>query len=149
MEKTFVIIKPDAVKRGLVGKILTCFEERGFKILELDLEHANEYILKKHYEHLTNVPVFDQIISGMMNGPLVKVILEGKNAVSVVKTMVGATDPSKADLASIRGKYALDIGRNVCHASDSVDNANNEIALWFNNEIKSWTSPMDDLITRH
>lgn len=150
MERTFIIIKPDAVKRGLFGKIMATFEDRGFKILKLDMEFANKETIEEHYKHLSEVPVFAQIVGGMLDGPIIKAVLEGKNAVSVVKTMVGATDPSKADLGSIRGKYAVDIGKNICHASDSVENANIEMKLWYpDTVIESWTNPTDSLVVRY
>ncbi len=130
MQCTLVIIKPDAVARGLVGKITTRFEERGLQLIACNMLRATEDTLRQHYHHLETSPYFPQILQSMTAGPVVTQVWYGLNAVAIVRAMLGATDPQTALPGTIRGDYGLHIGRNLCHASDSAENANMEIALW-------------------
>ena len=147
-ERTLIIIKPHAVKRGLVGKILTKFENRGLKILKLCMQYGDTDVLNQHYDNLRESKYFPLIIKGMQDGPLVAAVLEGKSAVSLVRKTLGCTNPADADPSSIRGMYATDIGKNICHASDSVETANKEISLWFPGDVTTWVSETDTLTMR-
>lgn len=147
-ERTLIIVKPHAVKRHLVGEIVGRFEKRGYKLLAMNMGHADETTLKSHYEDLQESEYFPLIIQGMMTGPVVVFVLSGPNVVSVARKMIGTTDPTNADPSTIRGTYAVDIGRNVVHASDSIENAEREIALWFPDGVSSWVSEVDPLVVR-
>lgn len=149
MEQTLVIIKPDALQRSLTGSILQMFEQRGFQIMGIRMIHGSTEKLHEHYAHISHIDAFPDVIAGMQLSPIIVIVLSGSQCVKIVKNMVGATDPSNADLNSIRGKFAQNMGRNVCHASDSVENANKEIKIWFTkDEIFSWTSPVENLLVR-
>jgi nucleoside-diphosphate kinase len=147
MESTLVIIKPDAFQRRLVGTIVTEFENKGFKIQYMSMKVANSDTLKEHYSDMKEHPMFEKIIEGMSTAPIVVLVLHGLNAVKTVRKMIGSTDPAKADPGTIRGRYALDIGRNIIHASDSIENANREINLW-TDALCGWDSVLDPVIVR-
>lgn len=130
-ERTYIMIKPDGVQRGLVGKIIQRFEERGFKLVALKLARPSEDHLKQHYADLSSKPFFPGLISYMSSGPVVAMVWEGDNVVLTGRKMLGETKPFDSAPGSIRGDFCIDVGRNICHGSDSVDSANKEIALWF------------------
>lgn len=134
-EQTLVLFKPDAVQRQLVGQLLARFEERGLKIVALKLVAVSQSLAKEHYAVHKERPFFGSLISYITSSPVVALVLEGTNAVAVVRNMVGATDPLEAAPGTIRGDYALEIGRNLIHASDGVDTAKAEISLWFGDEL--------------
>ena len=131
MERTFLMVKPDGVQRGLVGRIIHRFEERGFKIVGMKLLLLDEETVKKHYAEHVNKPFFNGLKAFVMSGPVVAMVIEGKNAVAATRNMIGTTDPQKASTGTIRGDYCLETGRNIVHASDSLDSAKREIALYF------------------
>ncbi|KAK2814167.1 nucleoside diphosphate kinase [Emmonsiellopsis sp. PD_5] len=130
-EQTFIAIKPDGVQRGLVGPIITRFEQRGYKLAAIKLVTPSKEHLEKHYEDLSSKPFFKGLVSYMLSGPICAMVWEGKDAVKTGRTLLGATNPLASAPGTIRGDYAIDVGRNVCHGSDSVENAKKEIALWF------------------
>ncbi|PYI12225.1 nucleoside diphosphate kinase [Aspergillus sclerotiicarbonarius CBS 121057] len=130
-EQTFIAIKPDGVQRGLVGPILSRFENRGFKLVALKLVSPGKEHLEKHYADLKEKPFFPGLVSYMLSGPICAMVWEGRDAVKTGRTILGATNPLASAPGTIRGDYAIDVGRNVCHGSDSVENAQKEIALWF------------------
>ncbi|KAK2740692.1 nucleoside diphosphate kinase [Onygenales sp. PD_40] len=130
-EQTFIAIKPDGVQRGLVGPIITRFEQRGYKLAAIKLVTPSKEHLEKHYEDLSSKPFFKGLVSYMLSGPICAMVWEGKDAVKTGRTILGATNPLASAPGTIRGDYAIDVGRNVCHGSDSVENAKKEIALWF------------------
>ncbi|WVO13845.1 nucleoside diphosphate kinase [Cryptococcus depauperatus] len=130
-EQTYIMIKPDGVQRGLVGKIISRFEKRGFKLSALKLCTPSEVHLKKHYSDLSSKPFFPRLIDYMMSGPVVCMVWEGLDAVRTGRVMLGATNPLDSVPGTIRGDLALQVGMNVCHGSDSVENAQKEVALWF------------------
>ncbi|WP_072906887.1 nucleoside-diphosphate kinase [Anaerobranca californiensis] len=132
MEKTFVMIKPDGVKRGLVGEIIKRFERKGYIIKELKMMTIPEDKAKEHYRQHQQKPFFDQLIQYITSGPVVGMILEGEDCISGVRTIVGSTDPAKAAPGTIRADYATNIRYNVIHASDSPESAQREIDLFFN-----------------
>ncbi len=134
MEKTFAMIKPDAVQRGLVGEILRRYEQKGLRIAGLKIMNVTEELARKHYAEHVNKPFFPGLLEYITSGPVVALVLEGKNAVAEVRKMNGATNPLEAACGTIRGDFAQEVGRNVVHGSDSVESAANEIAIYFTAE---------------
>lgn len=131
IQKSFVMIKPDGVQRELVGDIISRFEKKGVKIVGMKLMVIPRYLAEKHYECHKGKPFFDDLIEFIISGPVVAMVMEGENIVSIIRKMLGATKPGDAEPGTIRGDYVLDAGQNIMHASDSLDNADREIALWF------------------
>ncbi|KAI9455587.1 nucleoside diphosphate kinase [Lactarius psammicola] len=130
-ERTYIMVKPDGVQRGIVGNIIERFEKRGFKLIALKLTHATPAHLEKHYEDLSDKPFFPGLIKYMASGPVVAMVWQGLDAVKTGRAMLGATNPLASAPGTIRGDFALAVGRNICHGSDSVENAEKEIKLWF------------------
>ncbi|KAI1658948.1 nucleoside diphosphate kinase [Daldinia decipiens] len=140
-EQTFIAIKPDGVQRGLVGAIISRFESRGFKLVAIKLVTPGKAHLEKHYADLADKPFFPGLIEYMNSGPIAAMVWEGLDAVKTGRTLLGATNPLASAPGTIRGDFALQTGRNVCHGSDSVENAKKEIALWFSEgDVVSWES---------
>jgi len=131
MEQTFVMIKPDGVQRNLVGMVISRLEARGYRLAGLKLMQIDQELAGRHYAEHAGKPFFDGLVSYITSGPVVAMVWEGKNAVSGIRKMIGATNPQEADPGTIRGDFGLDIGRNVIHGSDSQENAQREIALYF------------------
>ncbi|KYO64294.1 nucleoside-diphosphate kinase [Thermovenabulum gondwanense] len=131
MEKTFVMLKPDAVKRGLVGSIIKRYEQKGLKILALKMLQVTEDLAEKHYEEHRDKPFYRELVNFITSGPVVAMILEGPNAIKLVRLLNGATKAEDALPGTIRGDYALTTQENLVHASDSSESARREIALWF------------------
>ena len=139
MERTFIMLKPDAVHRGLMGEIIDRFETRGFKLVALKFMHAAPELLQTHYSDLSKKPFFPELIRYMSSGPVVPMVFEGLKAVKQGRTMLGATNPRDSAPGTIRGDLCIDVGRNIIHGSDSVESANKEIALWFTpEELSQW-----------
>lgn len=130
-EQTFVMIKPDGVRRGLVGEVLKRFETKGFKIKELKQVTITPELSKKHYEEHVDKPFYPGLEEFITSGPVVAMVLEGKRAVEVVRKMVGVTDSADAEPGTIRGDFSLEKGENIIHASDSPESAAREIANFF------------------
>jgi nucleoside-diphosphate kinase len=131
MERTLILIKPDGVQRGLVGPILTRFEARGLKIVGLKLLQVPTDLAECHYAVHKGKPFYDGLIRYITSRPIVAMVLEGTNAIAAVRKTVGATKSFEAEPGSIRGDFALEVGRNLVHASDGPDTAKEEVALWF------------------
>jgi len=131
MERTYVMVKPDGVQRQLVGEIISRFEKKGLKIVGLKLMQIPRSLAEEHYGEHKGKPFFAPLVDYITSGPVVAMVLEGKNAVGTVREMMGATDPLKAAPGTIRGTYGMDIGRNVIHGSDSPASAEREINLFF------------------
>jgi nucleoside-diphosphate kinase len=129
--KTLILIKPDAFERGLTGEILARFERKGLRITELRLLHAHEEIAHRHYDEHTDKPFFVDLVSFITGGPLVAAVLEGQEAVTAARQVIGATNPVEAAPGSIRGDYGLEVTYNLVHGSDSDASAEREIAIWF------------------
>ncbi|ESN99699.1 hypothetical protein HELRODRAFT_185803 [Helobdella robusta] len=139
-ERTFIMVKPDGVHRGLVGEIIKRFEQKGFKLVALKFVHASEDHLKKHYEALSSKPFFGGLVKYMSSGPLVPMVWEGKNVVKTGRIILGETNPFDSKPGTIRGDFGIEVGRNICHGSDSVESAKIEVALWFHDaELLNWT----------
>ncbi len=134
MERTFVMLKPDAVQRGIVGEIISRFERKGFKIVAMKMLKVSRELAERHYAEHKGKPFFEGLLSYITSSPVIAMVIEGKNAVKVVRSIVGATNPAEAQPGTIRGDYGLDVGRNVIHASDSLESAKREIALFFSPE---------------
>ncbi|MFA4957399.1 MAG: nucleoside-diphosphate kinase [Candidatus Methanoperedens sp.] len=140
MERTYVMVKPDGVQRGLVGEVISRIEKRGLKIVALRMNTMSSDSAKKHYAEHAQKPFFNSLISFITSGPSVSFVVEGKNSVSVMRAINGSTNPVNAATGSIRGDLALDTGRNLVHASDSVESAQREIAIHFKeSEILSYS----------
>jgi len=131
MQLSYVMVKPDGVQRNLVGEVISRMEKRGLKILALKMYTIPEEIARAHYAEHEGKPFFQSLLDFITSGPSVSIVVQGKNAVSVIRTMVGATNPSEAAAGTIRGEFGLDTGRNIVHASDSTESANREISIHF------------------
>ena len=131
MEKTLIIIKPDAVEAKCVGKIIDIFETEKFDIIQTEMMSLSDDMLNDHYSHLTDKPFFPEIVEFMQSLPVIVMTLHGKNAVTRVRDLVGVTDPTEANEGTIRKQFGTDVMRNVVHASDSVENAEAEIERFF------------------
>ncbi len=143
MERTLVLLKPDAVQRRLSGSILTRFEQKGLKIVGMKLVQPSTELAAKHYNVHKERPFFGSLVSFLSGGPTVALALEGREAVATVRSMIGSTDGTKASPGTIRGDHGLSVQNNLIHGSDSVDNAQLELALWFcPSELVCW-SPVD------
>ena len=144
MEQTFVAIKPDGVQRGLVGPILTRFEQRGFRILALKMLTVPREMAEKHYAVHQGKFFYESLVSYISSGPVVGMVLEGVEVIKAVRLMVGSTRPYEATPGTIRGDYAITGLRNLIHASDAPETAAAEIALWFKpEEIQSYSRDLD------
>jgi nucleoside-diphosphate kinase len=147
MERTFVAIKPDGVKRGLIGKIIQRFEDKSYKIVAMKLLNVTSEIAAKHYEEHFGKPFYDGLIRFITSGPIVAMVLEGNNVIKGVRHIVGATNPDDADVGTIRADFSSYSSTNIVHASDCIESANREITLYFNeNEICDNYSTMFELV---
>lgn len=131
MEKTLVLVKPDGVQRGLIGEVIGRLERRGMKILAMKMLQMDVNLAKRHYAVHEGKPFFGELVEYITSGPVVAMVVAGEQAVAVVRQIMGATDPAKANSGTIRGDLALTIRYNIVHGSDSVENAGKEIALFF------------------
>ncbi|XP_016931210.3 nucleoside diphosphate kinase [Drosophila suzukii] len=146
-ERTFIMVKPDGVQRGLVGKIIERFEQKGFKLVALKFTWASKELLEKHYADLSARPFFPGLVNYMNSGPVVPMVWEGLNVVKTGRQMLGATNPADSLPGTIRGDFCIQVGRNIIHGSDAVESAEKEIALWFNEkELVTWTPAAKDWI---
>lgn len=147
MERTLVIIKPDAIERGLIGRIITRFEEKGLKIVGMKMMAADKTLLEKHYAHLKDLPFFTKIVAFMMSAPIVVLCIEGLEAVKVMRSMCGVTNSREAAPGTIRGDLAMSMRSNLVHASDSTATAAKEIELFFKEQELFQYKKMLDSIT--
>ena len=131
MERTLIIVKPDAMQRGLAGDVLARLERRGLKIVGLKLMRIDQALAHRHYGEHQGKPFFDGLVSFISSSPVVVGVLEGTNAVQAVRSTMGPTNPTTAGPGTIRGDLALELGRNMVHGSDSPESAQREIALFF------------------
>ena len=134
MERTFVMLKPDAVQRGLAGEIIQRFEQRGLKIVAIKAVQLSPEFAHKHYAVHVGKPFFEGLIKYITSGPVIAMVLEGSNAIEVARATMGATNPAKAAPGTIRADFALEMGRNLVHGSDGPETAAFEIGLWFKSE---------------
>ena len=131
MQRTLILLKPDAVHRRLVGDLIARFERKGLRLVGLKLVNTGRDLAEKHYAVHKGKPFYDSLLVFLTSGPTVAVVLEGREAVAAVRQLMGATDGTKAPPGTIRGDYALSVQNNLIHGSDSPDNAAAEIKLWF------------------
>lgn len=143
MQRTLILLKPDAVQRRLVGEILARFERKGLRLAALKLVQADRGLAERHYDVHRERPFFSSLVQFLTSGPTLALVLEGREAVTVARNLIGATDGVKAAPGTIRGDFALSVQNNLVHGSDSPENAEKEIALWFRpEELAGWT-PVD------
>lgn len=143
-ERTLVLVKPDGVQRLLAGRLIARFEERGLKIVGLKLMKVDRTLAERHYAVHREKPFFRGLVDFITSSPLVAMALEGPNAISVVRTMVGATRPNEAAPGTIRGDFALETAQNLIHASDGPETAATELGLWFGDgELLSYEREID------
>ncbi|MEE0024463.1 nucleoside-diphosphate kinase [Methanobrevibacter sp.] len=134
IQKSFVMMKPDAVQRRLMGKILSRFEEKGLQIVAVKLMQIDEELAKTHYGEHAEKPFFPSLVEYITSSPALAMVIEGEEAITTIRKLVGATNPLEADLGTIRGDYGMDTGRNIIHASDSPASAEREIGLFFSED---------------
>ncbi|MBF2052287.1 MAG: nucleoside-diphosphate kinase [Candidatus Sericytochromatia bacterium] len=143
-EKTFLAIKPDAVQRGLVGEIIQRFEKRGFKLVGMKLMQVSRETAETHYGEHKGKPFFDGLVSFITSSPVVAMVWEGKGVIATARKMMGATNPQNAEPGTIRGDFAVDVGMNVVHGSDSPESAEREIGIFFHpSELFGWERHAD------
>jgi nucleoside-diphosphate kinase len=139
MQRTLVLLKPDCVQRRLIGTLIQRFEQKGLRLVGLKFVQANRDLAEKHYAVHKGKPFYESLLNFLTSGPTVAIVWEGREAVAVVRTLMGATDGAKSPPATIRGDFALSVQNNLIHGSDSAENAALEIALWFSaNELVSY-----------
>jgi nucleoside-diphosphate kinase len=147
MERTLIIIKPDAVQRGLIGPIIDRLERRGLRLAAMRLLAITPELAARHYAIHAGKPFYDGLIEFITSGPVVAAVVEGRDAINIVRTTMGATNPADAEPGTIRGDFGLEIGRNLVHGSDGPETAAHEIPLFFNeDEIVSFWRAVDDWI---
>ncbi|WP_088226288.1 nucleoside-diphosphate kinase [Desulfosporosinus sp. FKB] len=148
MERTFLMLKPDAIQRGLVGRIIAKLEDKGFKLVGLKLIQVDRALAEAHYAEHKGKGFFEPTVAYIMSSPVVAMVWQGKNVVALARELMGATNPANANPGSIRGKYGMDISRNVIHGSDSVASAEREIALYFKpEELVDYTKAGEDWLS--
>jgi nucleoside-diphosphate kinase len=146
-ERTLIIVKPDAVQRGLTGEIIKRFEQRGLRIVGMKFMQVSQSLAEKHYAIHRERPFFNSLVSYIISAPVVVMALEGTDAVKAARNTIGATKPSESAAGTIRGDFALEIGRNLVHGSDSVENGTIEVANFFSGaELVSWGRNTDTWI---
>ena len=144
MERTLILVKPDAMQRGLAGEILSRFERRGLRIVGLRLLQVDEALAKRHYGMHEGKPFFTGLVSYICASPIIAAVMEGTNAVDAARQLMGATNPVQAAPGTIRGDLGIEIGRNLVHGSDGPESAEREIGLFFGNGgLASWERSID------
>jgi nucleoside-diphosphate kinase len=147
MEQTLVLIKPDGVQRGLIGEVISRLEKRGLKLVAAKFMQVSQDLAERHYSVHKGKPFYEGLVQYIISAPVVAMVWEGPNAVAIVRQTMGATRPGEAAPGTIRHDFALVVGRNLTHASDSVENGKGEIELWFKpEEVVSWNRPIDEWI---
>ncbi len=134
VERTFALLKPDAIQRGLAGTILARFERRGLKIIGLKMMRVSRRLAESYYAEHKGKPFYEPLMGYITSGPVVAMVLEGDGAVAIVRKMMGTTNSAEADPGTIRGDFVLTIGRNIIHGSDSLESAKREIGFFFKPE---------------
>ncbi len=134
MQQTLILLKPDAVQRRLVGNIIERFEKKGLRLVATKLVQASTALAEKHYAVHAGKPFYQSLLDFLTSGPTLAMVWEGREAVSVCRTLIGSTDGAKAPPGTIRGDLAISVQNNLIHGSDSLENALQEVQLWFNKE---------------
>lgn len=135
-EETFIMVKPDGVVRGLAGRILRRFEDKGLKLVRSKFTMADPDILNEHYAHIADKPFYPEVYDYMTSAPVYQMVFQGANAVAAGRTLLGSTDPMKAELGTVRGDFGLGVDKNLCHGSDSDEAAATEVDLWFRDGLR-------------
>ena len=144
MERTLVLIKPDGVQRGLIGEIIARLERRGLRIVGAKFLLVSQELAQTHYAIHKGKPFYDGLIAYITSAPVMAMVLEGPNAITAVRQTMGATLPTEAAPGSVRHDFGLEVGRNLTHASDSVENGQIEVSLWFTDqELVTWERAID------
>ena len=147
MEKTLVLVKPDGVQRGLIGEVFTRLERRGLRLIGAKFLQVSNDLAETHYAIHKGKPFYDSLIRYITSAPVMAMVWEGPKAIAAVRQTMGATRPTEAAPGSIRHDYALDVGRNLTHASDTPENGEKEVALWFKeDELVMWKRDIDTWI---
>ncbi|PVU92105.1 hypothetical protein BB561_004036 [Smittium simulii] len=145
-ERTYIMVKPDGVERGLVGEIIKRFETKGYQLSALEMMSPSKELLEQHYIDLASKPFFPKLINYMSSGPVVGMVWKGKDVVKTGRKMLGATNPLDSLPGTIRGDYCIDVSQNLCHGSDSTESAEREIGLWFTRGAIDWKRKYDSFI---
>lgn len=147
LERSLVLIKPDALQRGLAGEIISRLEKKGLKIIAMKMLHMDRNMAERHYAVHKGKPFFNELVDFIVSSPVIAIVFEGKNAIKVIRTMMGETDPLRAQPGTIRGSLGIDIGHNLVHGSDSAESADTEIKLFFSeHEIFDYQRDVDKWI---
>ncbi|MEL7510555.1 MAG: nucleoside-diphosphate kinase [Cyanobacteria bacterium J06554_3] len=142
MEKSFIMIKPDGVQRGLVGDIISRFETKGFTLVGLKQMAVSRELAESHYAVHKERPFFGSLVDYIISAPVVAMVWEGEGVIASARKLIGATNPLDAEPGTIRGDYGITIGRNIIHGSDAPETAESEIKLWFGSDLCSWEPAM-------
>jgi nucleoside-diphosphate kinase len=145
-ERTFLAVKPDGVQRGLVGDIIARFEKRGYKLVGLKLVWPTKEMAEAHYADLSKKPFFPGLVNFFSSGPIVCMCWEGKDIIRQGRQMLGETQPLASKPGSIRGDFSIDLGRNICHGSDSPEAAAHELQMWFPEGVNDWSKAVDSWV---
>lgn len=144
MERTLVLIKPDGVQRGLIGEVISRLERRGLQLTGAKFLQVSQELAETHYAIHKGMPFYDGLIAYITSAPVMAMVWEGPNAIAAVRQTMGSTRPTEAAPGSIRHDFSLEVGRNLTHASDSIENGEAEVALWFTDrELVSWERDID------
>jgi len=144
LEQSLILVKPDGVQRGLIGKIISRLERRGLRLVGAKFMGVSPDLAETHYAIHKGKPFYDGLITYITSAPVMAMVWEGPNAIAAVRQTMGATRPTEAAPGSVRHDFALEVGRNLTHASDSIENGEAEVALWFrSDELVEWTRDID------
>lgn len=144
MERTLVLVKPDGVQRGLIGEVISRLERRGLRLIAAKFQWVNQSLAETHYAIHRGKPFYEGLIEYITSTPVMAMVWEGPNAIVAVRQTMGSTRPTEAAPGSVRHDFGLEVGRNLTHASDTVENGEKEVALWFTeDELVSWTREID------
>ena len=148
LERTFVAVKPDGVQRGLIGDVISRFEKRGLKLAGMKLMVVSKEKAEEHYGEHKDKPFFKGLVDFITSGPIVAMVWEGNDAITLARNVIGATNPANADQGTIRGDLAVEIGRNVVHGSDGPESAAREISIFFSDAevCKQWARSIDSWV---
>jgi len=145
-ERTFLAIKPDGVQRGLIGDIICRFEKRGYKLVGLKMVWPTLEMAEKHYADLSTKPFYPGLCKFFSSGPVICMCWEGKDSIKQGRRMLGETQPLASNPGSIRGDFSIDLGRNICHGSDSAEAAKHELNMWFPEGVNDWAKAVDSSV---
>lgn len=144
MERSLVLVKPDGVQRALIGEVTSRLERRGLRLVAAKFLQVSKELAETHYAIHKGKPFYDGLISYIISAPVMAMVWEGPNAIAAIRQTMGATRPTEAAPGSLRHDFALEVGRNLTHASDSIENGEQEVALWFKeNELVDWSREVD------